>query len=459
MLAIDRDRRLPWAFVSAKRFGISESMNAPSIRLHATELGSPASKSDMPGLNTVRALAALGVVMLHAGVPYLRNPMPGLQWSVQDSASTLVDCLFWAIEVFIMPVFLLLAGFFVWQTLQRKGQAVLLKGRAKRLLIPLLFGMLVVLPIDLYIWVAGWISDGLVSPVKLKSLKFDGAIGENIWGLSHLWFLLYLFLYVVVTATIATANNRSQRFAKIWSRVCSLPTSVLACTLVFGGACVLMVSPEVVWGFQHAFAPVPSKWLYSGSFFAGGILLSVCDPQLDLIKRSSTRLIPVAILFLAAAVVLGRWHLDGLSRPESVDRPSQASFARTTLALMTTSSAWLITLSLIGLSLKFVQRNCLAMQYLAAASFWVYLVHHPLLGLIHIDLKCLAPNLAPAIKMGLAFAISVGVSLLLYEAFIRTSALGRALGFAWEGPRKTPISSFDQPAVVQPETDGRRRAA
>ena len=90
----------------------------------------------LPGLDFLRGVAALGVVMLHACVPYPRHPMPGLAWPVHDGASPWVGFLFWWIELFIMPLFLAMAGFLAWQTLQRHGERKLVRNRAKRLLIP-----------------------------------------------------------------------------------------------------------------------------------------------------------------------------------------------------------------------------------------------------------------------------------------------------------------------------------
>ncbi|QDT12241.1 acyltransferase family protein [Planctomycetes bacterium K23_9] len=436
------------------------SHRLPSLRLHSSDAASSAGKLDLPGLNTVRAVAALGVVMLHAGVPYLQHPMPGLQWSVRDTTSAPVDYLFWAIEIFIMPVFLLLAGFLAWQTLARKGHIPLLRSRAKRLLVPLLFGMLVVLPIDLYIWVAGWISDGLVSPVKLKSLKFDGSIGQNIWGLSHLWFLLYLFLYVAVTAFIVQLTHKSKRLFWFTNRLASSGYGLTAMVLFAVGALTLTFRPEVVWGFQHAFAPVPSKWIYSGTFFAGGMLLAVADPAMNQLKQHTARIVPLAVLFLAAAVVLGRWQLGTEMRAAAgdvIDSPQSAEnlLAAVTLALVTTMSAWLVSLSLVGIAVLTVRRNSLLMQYLAAASFWVYLVHHPLLGLTHIDLKWLLPGTSPLLKMGLAFSVSTAVSLATYEAFIRKTSLGRMLGFAWAGPSQPAV----KPPLDQTIADDQQMAA
>ena len=231
------------------------------LPLHKTALSSPkkrpSSRKQIPGLDAVRAFAALGVILLHSCVPYLQHPMPGLAWPIRDSSSSTVDVVFWSIELFIMPLFLVVAGFFAWRTLQSRDEVALIKSRAKRLLRPLLFGILVILPMDLYAWVLGWVTEGIVAPVKLKSLKFAGSVDQNLWGLSHLWFLQYLFLYVLAVGA----------FARLRKRFNSLSLSLNPGTLVASGLLIgtvtLYLHPEVVWGFQHAFLPFSSKWAVS----------------------------------------------------------------------------------------------------------------------------------------------------------------------------------------------------
>ena len=411
-----------------------------------------AQKTDLPskktfaGFDALRACAALAVVLLHACVPYLQNPMPGLIWSVRDTPSRAVDFVFWGIEVTVMPVFLILAGFLAWQTLQHRGPGQLTRSRAKRLLIPLLFGMLVVLPLDLYMWAISWVGEGHVAPVKLKSLKFAGVYGENAWGLSHLWFLLYLFLYVVVLGVVASTIRRipqsylTNKFAKI---------KTLTLLLFVIGVAVLTFRPEVVWGFQHDFAPVPSKWIYSGTFFAGGLILAYYDRRLIRSQFFAQRMIVPAACLLIATVALGRWQL-GRWQLATQDPSLASSFG---LAVATTASAWLVTLCLIGVATKRIQQVPLSIQYLAAASFWIYLVHHPIVGLVHTDLKILLPSVSPIAKTMLAFGISVGFSLLTYESFVRKTKLGRWLGFAWTIPSKTDQEINQESEPVQ--ADGR----
>ncbi len=296
---------------------------------------------------------------------------------------------------------------------------------------PLLFGVLVVLPLDLYCWVLGWVTDGIVPASKLRSLKFDEHLDQHLWGLSHLWFLQYLFLYV---ATLAIVSKLRSRYS-ILQRINGGPRTIIS-LIVLTGSVTLYLHPEVVWGFQHDFAPVPSKWIYSGLAFALGISIAAFDSELTWIKSRSTRFVAPAAICSIAAVLIGQWHLSS----------EQNQQAQVTLAALTCISSILVTLSIIGVAVSRVNRVTNVIGYLAAASFWVYIVHHPILGLVHIDLKFLLPGVSPLLKTLLAFAITGGACLTTYEAFVRKTSLGRWLGFDWEFP---PTDHTSEPKTIQ----------
>lgn len=431
------------------------------------------------GLDAVRAAAVVAVVALHSGMPYLTHPMPGLAWSVRDAASPTVDFAFWSIELIVMPLFLIIAGFLAAETLTRRGPMGLVKNRGKRLLIPLVFGMVVVLPLDLYAWVLGWVTEGLVSPVKLKSLKFDGVIDRDLWGLGHLWFLQYLFQYIVVLAVATVTLDRYPRLR--WSHVS--PRSV-AIAIIALAIAVLCVRPQVVWGFQHAFAPVPSKWLYHAAFFFAGVGVAVFDPTWTRTRTMATRWAGPAIAMGIATVLLGQWHLSQSNKLAGNDLVGNdlvgnklagndlagdalqaAGFANLTLAAMTATAAMLIATFGIALAVGHVRRLPRSVEYLAAASFWIYLVHHPVLGLVHIDLKYLLPGVPAAVKAVASGLIALTVSLLTYEGFVRRTMLGRWLGMTFEfaslGDTMIPVSDGavpndadgpDHPATISIDT-------
>ncbi len=386
-------------------------------------------KPNLASLDALRGVAVLGVVLLHSCVPYLRHPMPGLTWAVIDTPNTAIDLLFWWIELFIMPLFLVLAGFFAWRTLQRRGPKKLIGTRARRLLIPLLFGMIFVLPLCVVCWVGSWVAEDLVSPVKLKSLKFNGGIASNLWGLSHLWFLQYLFLYVVGLAIFSVARKRYPSIKRFQP---SLKTSI-ALTLA-AAAGILCIEPQVVWGFQHSFFPVPSKWLYSGLFFTFGLMLAIHDGNLRWVREQATRMLFPAAITSIVALLLGRWQLQQWELSPSIVNQAGNPLATVLLATATASGALLTTLSMIGFAVKSINRVPTAIRYLAAASFWIYIVHHPMIGLTQLDLKLLFPNISPLLKVTVSFAAACSLSLLSYESFVRKTALGRLLGFQWNLP-------------------------
>ncbi|MEM6471229.1 MAG: acyltransferase [Planctomycetota bacterium] len=368
------------------------------------------------GLDAVRAFAALGVVALHAGVPYLVHPMPGLIWPVRDRSSGIVDALFWGIEVMIMPLFLIVAGFLVWHSATRMSPGSLVKHRAKRLLVPLMFGVLVILPIDLYLWTIGFVGEDIVPLIKLKSLKFDPPLSEQIWGLSHLWFLLYAFLYVCVFALGLKLPRPSQRT--------SSHVKLIAGIALAAGIVILWMRPEVVWGFQHAFLPVPSKWIYSGLFFGGGVRLAQHDPTLVRAKRTGPAMLFAGMIALTIAVMSGTFALATPSNDPVAFHPLVAAVA-------TPIAAWLVSLGLIGCS-QYLRTIPGWIKFLATASFWIYLVHHPLLGLAHMDLKWVWQEGPALMKFLLSLGIATSLSLASYAVFIDGTRFGRLIGLSGE---------------------------
>ncbi|MEM9825246.1 MAG: acyltransferase [Planctomycetota bacterium] len=395
------------------------------------------------GLDAARGLACLLVVLLHAGVPYAKHPMPGLAWVTSGPRSSAVDVGFWAIEIFIMPLFLLLAGYFAASSFARTPPLDVLKSRLKRLGRPLLFGCLVILPIDFYLWAFGWALEGWVPFRKLRSLKFDAGIDAQLWGTAHLWFLVYLLTYIGLTAIAFRVFRR----ASLKSPACGI--GILASVAI----ATVCVRPAVIWGFQHAILPVPSKWLYSFCFFLGGMLVQRFDPNWTTVLAGRRRMAGVGIVTSAMAIVLAFWSfknsgaIDGSTSEKSarvlatgaieqLTFSGDTKYAAMCLACLSVAAATTISLSFVAFCQIWTRRSAetsivrRSLAYLASASLWVYLVHHPLVGLVHLSLRWLAPQTMPVIQCVVAFSLATLVSLLTYEVLARRSRLGAWLDVA-----------------------------
>ncbi|MCA9137695.1 MAG: acyltransferase family protein, partial [Planctomycetales bacterium] len=131
------------------------------------------------------------------------------------------------------------------------------------------------------------------------------------------------------------------------------------------------------------------------------------------------------------------------------------------LALLTVAAASTTTIGLIGAIARSVRRVPEAVRYVASASFWIYLVHHPLLGLVHYDIKLFWPTGQPIVKLCVSFCVATGVSLLMFESMVRRTWLGSLLGFSHLSAAKMDQSHDGAADIlklpsVEPET---RRAA
>uniref|UniRef100_UPI00356877A9 acyltransferase family protein n=1 Tax=Stieleria sp. TaxID=2795976 RepID=UPI00356877A9 len=206
------------------------------------------------------------------------------------------------------------------------------------------------------------------------------------------------------------------------------------------------------------FLPVPSKWIYSGVFFAAGYGLAIHDGQLQWVARSSPRLLALGAVLLSTSVLLGTWALE-----HSLGGPTPNHAATLLMALLTVAAAGTITLGSIGASTRYITHVPRPILYVASASFWIYLVHHPLLGLIHCDIKWLWPAASPLVKMSVSFFTATSLSLLMYESFVRRTRFGQWLGFSHREKPKPATVQTDQETTLPiprrvPETETRRAA-
>ena len=97
---------------------------------------------------------------------------------------------------------------------------------------------------------------------------------------------------------------------------------------------------------------------------------------------------------------------------------------------------WLALFGSIGLFLR-LDRPSLAMRYLSASSYWVYLTHFPIVGLAQVGLYPLP--WPPAAKFALSLGATLGFGLLSYQGLVRRTAIGRWLnGTKLDARRRRP---------------------
>jgi peptidoglycan/LPS O-acetylase OafA/YrhL len=169
---------------------------------------------------------------------------------------------------------------------------------------------------------------------------------------------------------------------------------------------------------------------------------------------------PATYLALSCPVFAARaWLIQRDLASPLVGAPAWALAA--TGSLLT----WLITFGFLGLALVAFNRPRPVIRYLADSSYWIYLCHLPIVGLLQVDLF---PVQASAlVKFLIVLTVTLGMGLASYHVFVRYTFLGTWLHGRRTRPSPATIpgpgiparrTQSAWPATLRPETSVPRRS-
>lgn len=387
-----------------------------------TEATSPDASARLHALDLVRASALLLGIVFHAALPFI----PDYElWLVMDSSRSwpVAWAAFW-LHTFRMPTFFLLAGFFGHMLVARRGVGDFIRNRAKRILAPLLiFWPLVLIMFGLAIGLA--LSLGAV-PVPEEPPPPPELTVER-WPLTHLWFLYVLLIFYITALLARTAVAAIDRSGSLRSNV----DRALAALLRFPFVLPLLLALPVIllllrnegwaewWGI-----PTPDTGLvpntaalgsYGIAFGLGWLFHRLKDGLVPLAKLWPLYLPAALGLTIACLVLTG--GADFTPQLEGRVRALYAGFYA--------GSIWLWTFGLIGAALRFIRGESPKIRYLADASYWLYIIHLPLL----VALEALVAKwpLPAEIKLVVVVAAGVAIMLATYRWFVRSTWVGALL--------------------------------
>ncbi|MDN5285317.1 MAG: Peptidoglycan/LPS O-acetylase OafA/YrhL, contains acyltransferase and SGNH-hydrolase domain [Mucilaginibacter sp.] len=160
-------------------------------------------------LDWVRVITIIFVFLFHCGRFFDTD-----DWHVKNAITSFTaDFLTFFMVQWMMPLFFFISGASTWYALQSKSGAKFINDRVKRILIPLIFGILILSPHQVYLerlshhQFAGTIIDFLPH-------YFSGwyAFGGNFaWMGLHLWYLLLLFIFSVISLPLLLLVKKSAR--------------------------------------------------------------------------------------------------------------------------------------------------------------------------------------------------------------------------------------------------------
>jgi peptidoglycan/LPS O-acetylase OafA/YrhL len=389
----------------------------------------PPADERLHALDALRAIALLLGVVLHAAMAFIPSPVIPI-WIVADNDPTpAMAVLFFAIHLFRMATFFLIAGYFAKLLLDRRGVWGFAKNRLVRIAGPLVtfwapvFGGILACAI----W-AVWIRNGHSFPPGPPPPPMTV---EN-FPLTHLWFLWVLLLFYAVLLAgraLIGALDRRGRLAAGADKAMRLLVTPWGLPLTAAPlALVLYLKPDWFMWFGIPTADtglIPNlvaTIAFGTAFLLGFLIRRNSDALLGGIARHWALWVLLALGLGTASLFLAGGPVPNLLVP-----PTRSLLNASVYALAVYASAF----AALALALRFLSGRRPAFRYLADASYWIYITHLPVV----MALQVLVHDLAWPwpVKMIAIVGGTAAIALASYELLIRHSFMGR-----WLNGRKVP---------------------
>lgn len=399
----------------------------------APSAGGPAEMGH--ALETLRVAATLIVVLYHAALAYVANPLRLTLWvAFEPSGQVAFDIFVYWVNGFAMPVFFLAAGISAPAACESRGPRVFLVQRAKRLLRPLLFGTLTILPVFYLLWGYGLMVTGRCELDNILSWEYSPEVRHNLYGLGHLWFLEYLFVVCVLwcaawwlrhrvigravaPATVAgDAGRKSTRWLTApWSPfLLAVPT-----------AAIFLLDSDTMLRVDNVIVPDVYRLLHYWLFFAaGGWISKIREPRRDF-ARFGPHFFGLSFVVFALMTPLLLRHAAA----------PLAGGDRILFCLLAALFPWLFVFGGLGVLLRREPAKGPVMRSLIESAFWVYLIHVPIVALVQVAL--LSVPWPAAVKFVVVSVLALGLSLASYGPCVRHSLIGLVINGARKRAPKT----------------------
>jgi len=310
-----------------------------------------------------------------------------------------------------MPLLFMLAGASTFLAMRKRTGGQYVSERVKRLLVPFVLGLLIVIPPQT--WIGGRFNSGYEGSFLsyMTSGDFlvwnirDGGDYYGGFGIGHLWFILWLFAISLVALPLVlwSRTDRGSAWMALWARRLARPLWwAFPPVLIFIGDAL----PD----------PVGKNPFYFLAFFVLG-MVTIAD---EAFAKSAARFGAAA---LTVGAVLSAWYVGSWPFREALPDPSVL------LTLMNYAGflgTWLVIVGCIGVGKEWLDRPSPALSYLAEASYPLYILHQTVIVAIAAVAVTL-PLVWPA-QWAVLFVASVALTFALYEAVRRVGPLRFVFG-------------------------------
>lgn len=338
----------------------------------------PASSIPMPtrryDLDWLRIIAIITLLFYHTGMIYV-----SWGWHIKSTehSQPMEEVMRW-LHRWRMPLLFFISGAGTFFALKKRPYSAYAKERVRRLFIPLVFGMFVVVPPQIYIeWLfrgrfTGSYFDFYPEVFQFESYKDGGTGGAFSWH--HLWFVCYLFFYSLLSIPVFRwlRGEAGQRFTDRVGTLLARPGGALWLVVAF------LINDLLLGGFfPNETHGLTDDWCYFMKnlllFWAGYLLIS--RPAFWQLIADQRRYFLVATLLCTVLLYGSRALLD----EDTID---QSVLLRTLYSFNSLGLTWFSVLMTIGYGYTYLNKNHPWLSELNAAVYPFYILHQTVIVLI-----------------------------------------------------------------------------
>ncbi|HEY5909407.1 MAG TPA: acyltransferase family protein [Verrucomicrobiae bacterium] len=361
---------------------------------------------------------AFGLLMLfHTGMMFST-----WDWHVKNiETSAAFDQVMRWVHAWRMPLLFFISGSAVWFAMDRYSTWKFFLERQKRLLLPLVFGMLVVIPPQVYL-------ERLYHHQQYDSfwdfyptIFTTGSYPQGNLSWHHLWYVPYIWAFSMLMLPVFVAA-RSRKGRQFLGKVLARLQSPWFLYLVFIPSALAEVTLRPIWpGDANNLLSDWGNFTHKLTFFVAGFVLASGTGVYDSLAAHRRKFLGAGIA--AAATMILLWNT---SWPGS--RLNLAGYR-----LLSTFHVWMWLLTLLGYGRKYLSFNHGFLRYANEAVYPFYLLHQTIIIMLAYQLAYV--NWGIPVKFLLVASGTFGICWGLYALAIKPWNFLRVLfGMKWRQP-------------------------
>lgn len=404
----------------------------------------PQSPDRQAYLDWLRVLAILCVLFFHSAMPYVAE----WGWHIKnkETSNMLLEFNDFT-HRFRMPLLFFISGTVSYYMLQRRSGGGFIGLRFRRLFVPLLLGVLMIVPPQIYM---ERLTQGFSGNYWdfYKHMFTSGVYPKGNISWHHLWFICYLLIYDIVFAPVfawfTSARGKALLQKANWmARGVNIYLLIIPGVLVYTFMVLKYPETNMLVG-DYAFL---LYWLF---FVLAGFFCIANPMWMDSLERNRRLSLTIAFT-LTITINYLRWNK---LEPWMVFDDYKHAPGMFVFLAISAIAAWMWVFAIVGYGKKYLNRKSAALPYLNEAAYPFYILHQTIIVILTYYIVQTPDDVA--LKYFFTVIVTLVLSMMIFHLFIRPFGVMRFLfGMKPRQPREKkareetiPLSLPAEPITV-----------